>query len=412
MNERAISGGTEFLNILVVAFLPFYCDGKVTFHNGGSVFYTELLPGLAKLGHTVRVIAQAPAAQKGQKRTGLKWKIPRLTVEWFALEYRFGAIPSPSFLAREKRDLRPVFNRMVKEQRPDIVIIGRQALVWNVLELCREYRLPSLLLPHGAPLSAFSPDTYPQAVQQDLADRFRQVDMVVVVAKHLETLIRSLGVSNVCTIPNIADPARFCPKPKDPQLLKDLHLTAHQPVVSHLSVLKPAKRPLDIIASAELVLRSRPDVVYVIVGDGPCRGEMEELGRKKGLASSFRYAGEIAHQQVPQYLNLADIVVLPSEREGFPLVYREAQACGRVLIVSDIPAAQEAIVDGETGRLFRLGDVQDLAAKTLAVVQDSALRHRIGEKARTVAMAEDPLQWAQSYARVLSRAAANEKSSW
>jgi glycosyltransferase involved in cell wall biosynthesis len=211
-----------------------------------------------------------------------------------------------------------------------------------------------------------------------------------------------VGLTNIRTIPNtIADPVRFRPEPKDPSLLKALHLTPQQLVVGHFSNLRLKKRPLDIVSSAEFVLRSSPDTVYLIVGDGPCRREMEELSRQKGLTASFRYVGEIAHEQVPRYLNLSDIVVLPSEREGFPLVYREAQACGRVLLVSDIPSAHEAVSDGETGVLFRLGDVQDLAAKTLALAQDPGQRHRIGEQARAAALTQTPEQWVRAYEEVL-----------
>jgi glycosyltransferase involved in cell wall biosynthesis len=174
-------------------------------------------------------------------------------------------------------------------------------------------------------------------------------------------------------------------------------------VVGHLSTLKQGKRPFDIISSAEIVLRVHPNIVYLIVGDGPCRNEMEELSRRKGIAANVRYVGEIDHQQVPQYLNLADIVLLPSEREGFPLVYRETQACGRVLLVSDIPAAKEAIVDRETGLLFRLGAIQDLAAKTLILARDPLLRQQIGRKARIAALAQTPEQWVQAYVEVLQQ---------
>jgi glycosyltransferase involved in cell wall biosynthesis len=132
---------------------------------------------------------------------------------------------------------------------------------------------------------------------------------------------------------------------------------------------------------------------------------MEELSRQKGLAASFRYVGEIDHQQVPKYLNLSDIVVLPSEREGFPLVYREAQACGRVLLVSDIPAAREAITDGETGVLFRVGDVNDLAAKTLALVRDPWSRQKIARQARTAALVQTPAQWVKAYEEVMRQTA-------
>jgi glycosyltransferase involved in cell wall biosynthesis len=400
-------GATETLNILVVAPLPFYSNGVRTFDLGVSVFYAELLPRLAQLGHTVRVIAEAPPTQNGQKRTGLSWDVSRLTVEWFAFEFQSGLTPlPPSSRAVAQSKIKPVFNRLVQEQKPDIVIIGRETLTRHVLDLCQAYRLPSLLIAHGVPTAALLQDAgYPENLRQELVERLRQLDCIVTVGKHLKEILRTLGIPHVWTIPNVADPARFYPAPKDQQLLRELHITPDQIVVGHLSTLKQGKRPFDIIHSAEIVLRSNPGIVYLIIGDGPCLQEMEELGRRKGIAASFRYVGEIDHRQVPRYLNLSDIIVLSSEREGFPLVYRETQACGRVLLVSDIPAAREAIVDGETGLLFRLGDIDELAVKTLVLAQDPLLRRQIGRKARTAALTQTPEQWAQAYVEVLQQTA-------
>jgi len=56
---------------------------------------------------------------------------------------------------------------------------------------------------------------------------------------------------------------------------------------------------------------------------------------------------------MPEYLNLADMVVMPSETEGLALVCLEAQACERVLIASDIPASREVIEEGSTGFALR-----------------------------------------------------------
>jgi glycosyltransferase involved in cell wall biosynthesis len=204
-------------------------------------------------------------------------------------------------------------------------------------------------------------------------------------------------------IPNIADPDRFCPQPKDRQLLQKLDIHPEQIVIGYFSTLQPRKRPLDLIVSAGNVLKKHAQIVYIIAGNGPCREEMQEVARQKGIAESFRYLGEIDHQRMPQYLNLADIVVLPSEREGAPLVYREAQACGRVLISSDIPAAYEAIVDGETGLLFRLGDTEDLAEKILTAVENRALRQALGEQARAAVASQTLDRWVNAYVEVFRR---------
>ena len=401
----------EPLTLLAVAPLPFYRNGVKTFHFGGSIFYADLLPSLARQGHTVQVIAETPATNSGETRTGLDWGFPRLEVdlevEWFALEYRSGATPPPAtYHETVRRQISFVFDRFVKQRRPDVVIIGRETVAGPVLSLCQEYHLPSLLIVHGSPTWSLLHSTYPEAAKQHLVDSFHQVDGIVTIAQHLAEILRKLGIARVYLIPNIADPVRFRPEPKDRHLLQNLGITPYQIVVGYFSTLKPRKRPFDILASAERVLKAHSQMVYVIGGEGPCREEMEELGRQKGIADKFRYVGEIDHQQMPQYLNLSDIVVLPSEREGAPLVYREAQACGRVLLASDIPAAREAIVDEETGLLFRMGDSQDLAAKTLAVVENPLWRQRIGDKARAAVAALTLERWTQTYGEVLRQVVA------
>jgi glycosyltransferase involved in cell wall biosynthesis len=396
----------EPLNLLAVAPLPFYRDGVKTFHFGGSIFYAELLPGLAKRGHTIRVIAETPATSDGEMRTGLDWAIPHLEVEWFALAYRSGATPPPAtYQETARRQIASAFDRFVKQGRPALVVIGRETVAGPVLNLCQEYRLPSLLIVHGSPTWGLLQGSYPEAAKQQVLDSFRQVDGIVTIAHHLAEILRKCGIAQVDIIPNIADPVRFRPEAKDRQLLHNLGLTPEQIVVGYFSALKPRKRPFDIIASAERVLKAHAQVGYLIGGEGPCREEMMTLGRQKGIADRFRYVGEIDHRQMPQYLNLADIVVSPSEREGAPLVYREAQACGRVLLASDIPAAREAIVDGETGLLFRTGDIADLTAKILTLVANQGLRQTIGEKARAAVAPQTLQRWIRAYEDVLYRAA-------
>lgn len=109
---------------------------------------------------------------------------------------------------------------------------------------------------------------------------------------------------------------------------------------------------------------------------------MEDACRQHGIAEKFRFAGWVDYERVPKYVNLADIVVMPSEAESQARVYLEAQACARVLVASDIPGAREVIEDGETGLLFRTGDIDDLTAKTLLAAGNPELRAKIGRQAR------------------------------
>ena len=215
-----------------------------------------------------------------------------------------------------------------------------------------------------------------------MLEQFRKVDLIVVQAKHMAIALQQLGCTSIKVIPNSIDLQQFSPRPRDGALARELAIRHDDIIVAHLSNLTPAKRPLDIVTSAERALRQNPKLRYVIVGDGPYRGPMEEACRERGISKKFRFVGWLDYSRVSDHINLADMVVMPSEAESQARVYLETQACARVLLASDIPGAREVIRDGETGLLFKKGDVGDLTAKTLLTAGDPELRVRIGRKAR------------------------------
>jgi len=394
------------LSILALAPLPFLRDGVRTFAAGAPIFNAQLFSRLARLGHRVRVIAEAPAAREGEVRAGLAWDIANLTVEWFVYEHRSSITPpTAEFREQTRRAIRPVFDRLVAVERPDVVLFGRETTPLFMLDRCRDHRLPAIVISHSVAASALARGLYPEEIARELVACFNEVEVVVTIAGHVEDKLRKVGVERVVTIRNVVDAEMFRPESKDASLLRDLRLTPARPIVGHVSALRPAKRSLDVVESAAIVLHSRPQVAYVIVGDGPSRSEMERRARQLGILSSFRFAGEVAHEHVPRYLNLCDIVVLSSEREGLPLITLETQACGRVMLSSDIPGSSEIISDGETGVLFRAGDVDDLAVKTLALLDDREWRDAIGRRARAVAERRRLGEWTQAYVDVLRRAA-------
>lgn len=410
--DRALSRSApcavpERLRILALAPLPYLRDGVPTFHGGGTIFYAELLPRLARLGHETTVIADAPALREDERRTGLTWDVPNLTVAWFAYEHLSSQRPSTDADRDRMREcIRPLVAHEIRRARPDVVLIGREIITPDVLDVSRQHGLPTLVISHGPAAAALANGAYPNERRRQLLDGLRQVDAIVAVAEHIAGTLRALGMTRVTTIRNVVDATRFRPAAKDTRLLRALDIAPDRVVVGHVSVLRPWKRPFDIVDSAAVVLRSEPRCLYLVVGTGPCRREMEERARRLGLAAQFRFAEEVPHQEMPRYLNLADIVLLPSEREGFPLVYREVQACGRALLASDIPPAREAIVPGRTGMLFRIGDIDELAAQTLVLARDPLLRRRLGAEARAVVGEESVEQWADAYVQALRRAIA------
>jgi glycosyltransferase involved in cell wall biosynthesis len=83
-----------------------------------------------------------------------------------------------------------------------------------------------------------------------------------------------------------------------------------------------------------------------------------------------------------KYMAAADFFCLPSYREGFPVSILEAAAVGLPSIASNIYGVSDAVVDGETGLLFRAGDVDQLSGAMRCLVMDACLRARLGVAAR------------------------------
>lgn len=84
----------------------------------------------------------------------------------------------------------------------------------------------------------------------------------------------------------------------------------------------------------------------------------------------------------------ADILCLPSYREGLPTVLLEAAACGCALVTTDVPGCREVVRDGETGVLVRARDESALTQGLRTVIEDPALRARLAESARALVVAQ------------------------
>ncbi len=292
---------------------------------------------------------------------------------------------------------------MLAAGRPDIVLLGSESQAWYAAEPCRERGLRTLLISHGVPTAALAADIYSPRAVDTLLQCLQQVDQIVAVAHHLEVVLRRLGLARVETIPSGVDTNLFRPRSKDTRLLERHCIAQDHFVVGSFSHLRPGKRIPDLLASAELVLREEPRALYLIAGTGPSLEEAVELASRKGLERSVRFLGELEHASVPDHMALCDAIVLASEREGCGLVCLEAQASGRPIIYSDIPAGRELVDDGSNGLLFPMGDVAELAAKTLLLSRDHALRQSLGQHGRSIALQKTTEHWLELWSDALRR---------
>lgn len=289
--------------------------------------------------------------------------------------------PPPDWEEMTARGVGHGLDRLIEESRPDVCLV-REFWWPYAAAACVRHSIPSVVLVRGNPTSAVLAGVF----RMDLADRFlrelRKADWIVSVAHHFLPGLARMGFDRVSCIENAVDVRRFSPAQRDRGLAEALNIADADVVVLHAGQIKPIKRPLDIVHSADQVLRRNPRVLYLIIGEGISRGEMQALVGRYGIADRFRFVPFVDNDLMPGYMNLADLVIMPSEREGLSRVYLEAQACAKTLIASDIAGAREVVTHQETGLLARKGDIEDLAGKVLLAAGDRALRTEIGRRAR------------------------------
>ncbi|HJW83098.1 MAG TPA: glycosyltransferase [Anaerolineae bacterium] len=132
-----------------------------------------------------------------------------------------------------------------------------------------------------------------------------------------------------------------------------------------------------------------------IIGGDPTTNENAEMERLKhmrqelGLSDLITFLGARDQDQLRYYYNAADFVVMPSRYESFGIVALEAMACGRPVIASEVGGLAHLVRDGETGFQVPDGSYVALATSMARLLQDEALRTRLGRQAEA---------WAQNYA--------------
>jgi glycogen(starch) synthase len=148
----------------------------------------------------------------------------------------------------------------------------------------------------------------------------------------------------------------------------------------------------DIALRALVKISARfPGVRMTIAGYGPDRAKLETLAAELGLDGVVDFAGIVAPDQVPALLGQSNIVLMPSRREGLPVVTLEAACAARPVIASRAGGLEEIVVDNETGILIEQDDVDRLAESTIGLLEQPTVAAQLGLAARQ--RVQDRFSW-------------------
>jgi phosphatidylinositol alpha-1,6-mannosyltransferase len=151
--------------------------------------------------------------------------------------------------------------------------------------------------------------------------------------------------------------------------------------VGRLLASEPGKGVDLVIQALPRLLKSFPNLYYVVIGDGDGRPPLEKLAAECGVAERVLFPGSRSGSLRTCY-EAAEVFVMPSRQEGFGIVYLEAMAAGRPVVGAACGGATEVIADGETGFLVNYGDVPALEQRLAALLANDGLRQKMGEAGR------------------------------
>jgi glycosyltransferase involved in cell wall biosynthesis len=140
------------------------------------------------------------------------------------------------------------------------------------------------------------------------------------------------------------------------------------------------KNPLLFVAAAAALRARLPAARFVLIGDGPLRGEVEAAVRAAGLGDACIVAGE--RSDVQELLRQADLFWLTSDWEGLPNALIEALACGLPVVATDVGGTGELVRDGQEGFLVAPGDREELVARSIEILGAPLVHARMRAAAR------------------------------
>jgi glycosyltransferase involved in cell wall biosynthesis len=160
------------------------------------------------------------------------------------------------------------------------------------------------------------------------------------------------------------------------------------PLIGYFGRLKKYKSVDHLLSALPLVLKQVPALKLLVVGEGDDRLRLEARAKELGIPHAIEFTGFVSEEKKIELLQRMWFKVTTSSKEGWGLTVIEANACGTPVLASDVPGLRDAVKNNETGLLYRFGDIEDLAAKILLLLEDKTFRDRLTANA---------LRWSKNF---------------
>ena len=196
-------------------------------------------------------------------------------------------------------------------------------------------------------------------------------------------------LNKIHLIPNGVDTTRFAPVNAKQKAFLRVKLTLPQAAIIAIYTGRLVSyKGLPLLLKVWDEIRCRhEDVILLLAGTGGldihnCEAQLHDYVKSAGLEENVWFLGPV--QNIPEYLQAADLFVFPTENDAFPSSLIEAMACGLPIITTPVGAIKTIILHQETGLFVQPGNRQQLYEALVAIVSDKTLASRLGQAGRQI----------------------------
>lgn len=338
---------------------------------GSGVVATELAKGLAQREHKLHILSYARPARLDTFQTNISYH--EVNINSYPL---FEYPPYDLALANQMAS-------MIEFEGIDVLHVhyaiphATSAFLAKQILGERAAHIPIITTLHGTDITLVGSDaSYKNVVDFSI----NQSDGVTAVSEYLreETYKRFDIQKEIEVIPNFIDLNRF--KKSNKTHFKKAICPEDEKVVVHVSNFREVKRVPEVISVFDRILKSDIKAKLLLVGDGPDRQRAERRCRELQICDQVRFLGK--QENVEEILAIADLFLIPSGSETFGLAALEAMSCGVPVISSNIGGLPEVNIQGETGFLCDLDDIECMAEHAVDILKDEAYHEELSKNAR------------------------------
>jgi L-malate glycosyltransferase len=328
---------------------------------GSGVVATELGKALAKEGHKIHFITYSQPS-----------RLDFLNENLFYHEVEFHNYPLFEYPPYELA-LASKMVSVVKNEKLDLLhvhyAIPHASAAYMAKQILKTHGIfiPVVTTLHGTDITLVGRDASYEPV---VTFSINQSDGVTAVSNDLrkETYQFFKITNDIEVIPNFIDLEKFKKQKKDH--FKKAICPNGESLIVHTSNFRPVKRIGDVIEVFNNIHKEIPSKLLMI-GDGPERTHAEAMCRELDINNDVRFLGKL--EAVEEVLSVADLFLMPSEKESFGLAALEAMACEVPVVSSNTGGIPELNVQGITGFLSTVGDTEDMTRKAMFILDKNNL---------------------------------------